>query len=315
MKVCILGAGSLGCVIGGALELDGHEVHLVGRAQQMDTINKNGLTMIEPNGQRIAHPYGHVDSSDIGRADLVIVLCKSFDTTKTVQDNLGVIGNKTIVMSLQNGLGSEDMLCDLVGAHRVIGAKTYVSGMLLEPGRVQATIPLKDTFIGELDGSVTERVKRIGNVFESAGMHCIVSDNIMGIIWDKLLVNVATGAACGITHLPYGDLYQEEKIMNMCKAAVQEGMDVAHAAGIKLSFNEPQEALDTANKGLPYTFKPSVLQSLEKHRPTEIGVINGAVVAQGKKYGIATPVNETLVACIRGIERYIREYLIKEEKK
>ena len=128
-----------------------------------------------------------------------------------MEEGRGLVGPNTTVMSLQNGLGAEDVLCDCVGAEHVIGGKTYIGGMLLEPGRVQATIPGKDTFIGELDGSVTERTRAIGAAFEEAGMHCIVSDNIMGVIWDKLLVNVATGAVCGITHLPYGDMYEEEK--------------------------------------------------------------------------------------------------------
>ena len=116
-----------------------------------------------------------------------------------------------------------------------LGGKTYIGGMLLEPGRVQATIPGKDTFIGELDGSVTERTRAIGAAFEEAGMHCIVSDNIMGVIWDKLLVNVATGAVCGITHLPFGDMFEDEKLVACSCAAVREGMDVAKAAGVQLT--------------------------------------------------------------------------------
>lgn len=308
MRICILGAGSLGSTIGGALALAGNEVFLVGRKAHMDAVNKNGLSLVTPDGEKTARVQGRVDAAGIGEVDLVIVLCKSFDTEKTVRDNLELVGDGTVVMSLQNGLGAEDTLCDIVGAHRVIGGKTYIGGMLLEPGRVQATIPGKDTFIGELDGSITERVKRIGAAFEDAGMRCIVSDNILGVIWDKLLVNVATGAVCGITGLPYGDMYQEEKLVATAVAAVEEGMAVAHAAGIALSREDPMDTLELARANLPYDFKPSILQSLEKRRPTEIGVINGAVVAQGKKHGVPTPVNETLVACVVGIERFIREY-------
>ena len=310
MKVCILGAGSLGSAIGGALALDGNEVHLIGRKAHMDAVNETGLVLVEPNGERTAPVLGHESAAGMGEADLVIVLCKSFDTEQTIRDNMSLIGDETVVMSLQNGLGAEDALCAIVGSEHVIGGKTYIGGMLLEPGRVQATLPGKDTFIGELDGSITERVRRIGAAFESAGMHCIVSDNIMGVIWDKLLANVATGAVCGITRLPYGAMYQEENLVATAKAAVQEGMAVANAAGITLTYEDPMDVLELARAGLPYDFKPSILQSLEKHRPTEIGVINGAVVAQGARYGVPTPVNETLVACVTGIERFIREYVL-----
>ena len=281
----------------------------MGRAPHMDAVNKNGLVMVTPTGDQTVHPIGHTTPEGIGVCDLVIVLCKAFDTAKTMEEGKELVGPGTTVMSLQNGLGAEDVLCECVGADHVIGGKTYIGGMLLGPGRVQATIPGKDTFIGELDGSVTDRTRAIGKAFDDAGMHCIVSDNIMGVIWDKLLVNVATGAVCGITHLPYGDMYEEEKLVATAVAAVQEGIDVAHAAGVKLTYENPMDTLELARAGLPKSFKPSILQSLEKHRPTEVGVINGAVVAQGKKYGVPTPVNETLVACVVGIERYIREYV------
>lgn len=311
MKVCVLGAGSLGSTIGGALALAGNEVHLVGRKPHMDKVNANGLVMVTPTGDLTSPVQGHADPAGIGPCDLVIVLCKAFDTKRTMEEGRALVGEDTVVMSLQNGLGAEDVLCEAVGVDHVIGGKTYIGGMLLEPGRVQATIPGKDTFIGELDGSLTERVQAIAQAFEDAGMHCIASDNIMGVIWDKLLVNVATGAVCGITHLPYGDMYQEEALVNCAIAAVQEGIDVAHAAGVTLTYSDPRDTLELARAGLPASFKPSILQSLEKHRPTEVGVINGAVVAQGEKYGVATPVNKTLAACVTGIERYIREYVNK----
>lgn len=213
MKVCVLGAGSLGSTIGGALAKAGNEVHFVGRAPHMNAINEKGLVMVAPAGEETVRLSGHTTPDGIGPCDLVIVLCKAFDTAKTMEEGRELVGPNTTVMSLQNGLGAEDVLCDCVGAEHVIGGKTYIGGMLLEPGRVQATIPGKDTFIGELDGSVTDRIRAIGAAFEEAGMHCIVSDNIMGVIWDKLLVNVATGAVCGITHLPYGDMYEEEKLV------------------------------------------------------------------------------------------------------
>ena len=302
MKVYVLGAGSLGSTIGGALAQAGNEVHFVGRAAHMDAINKNGLVMVTPTGEEIAHPQGHTTPDGIGPCDLIIVLCKAFDTKATMEEGAELVGPDTVVVSLQNGLGAEDELAEVVGREHVIGGKTYIGGMLLEPGRVQATIPGKDTIIGELDGTVSARARAIGEAFEAAGMHCIVSDNIMGVIWDKLLVNVATGAVCGITGMTYGQMYADDKVVATATAAVQEGMDVAHAAGIKLTYDDPTGPLELARAGLPDSFKPSILQSLEKNRPTEVGVINGSVVRWGAKYGVPTPVNSALEALVGGIE-------------
>ena len=139
-------------------------------------------------------------------------------------------------------------------------------------------------------------------------MLCEVSDNIKGLIWDKLLINVAAGALCGITRLPYGPLYEEDYIKDTAVEAIQEGINVAKAAGVKLKSEDPEYAWYAASEGLPGTFKTSILQSLEMKRPTEIDFINGSVVEWGKKFGIATPVNKTLVTCVKGIEKFLLEY-------
>jgi 2-dehydropantoate 2-reductase len=131
----------------------------------------------------------------------------------------------------------------------------------------------------------------------------MVSENILGTIWDKLLVNVATGALSAITRLAYGQLYCLPELQACAIAAVAEAMLVARASGIKLSTDDPSAPWIKAAAGLPPDFKSSMLQSLEKGMPTEIDYVNGAVVSQGFKVGIPTPVNQTLVACIKGIER------------
>ncbi len=175
MKVCVLGTGSLGSTIGGALAKAGNEVHFVGRQAHMDAVNENGLVMVTPTGEEVAHPIGHTTPDGIGECDLVIVLCKAFDTKATMEEGKELVGPHTAVMSLQNGLGAEDALSEVVGADHVIGGKTYIGGMLLAPGRVQATIPGKDTFIGELDGTITDRVKAIGCCFRRSwyALHCL----------------------------------------------------------------------------------------------------------------------------------------------
>ena len=308
MKTCILGAGSLGCAIGGTLALAGNEVHLVTRAGNAAAIRERGLTLVSPEGaERVASLFAHETAEGIGACELVVVLCKAMDTAPaaTGPGVSELVGTDTVVMSLQNGLGAEDILVDTFGAERVIGGKTYAGGMLLEPGRVRASIAGKHTVIGELDGTVTERAKRIAKTFGAAGLQCEASDNIMGVIWDKLLVNVSTGALCATTGLPYGDLYDEPLIREVALKAVQEGIDVAHALGVRITSADPEYSWELARAGLGADFKPSLLQSLEKGRKTEVDVIAGAVVREGRKADVPTPVNQTLVAVVHGIERRI----------
>lgn len=308
MNITILGAGSLGSAIGGTLALAGNEVSLIGRTAHIEAIERTGLTLVTPQGEQTVSVIAKENTEGLAPADLVLVLCKSFDTRDCIESNRGVIAEDTIVLSLQNGLGNEDLLCELLGPERVIAGKTYIGGMMLAPGRVQSTIEGKDTFIGEYSGPASPRIEAIAQLFNDAGMKCIPSSHMKNIIWDKLLINIATGAVCGITKLPYGDLYQHPELLATAAAAVTEGMNVARAEGIILTHHDPNEVLELARENLPYDFKPSILQSLEKHRRTEIDAINGAVVTYGKRHEIKTPVNETLVACVKGLERYIEIY-------
>jgi 2-dehydropantoate 2-reductase len=207
-------------------------------------------------------------------------------------------------MSIQNGLGHEEILAEVVGRERVLAAKTYVGGVFLEPGRVVSGYKGKQTYIGELDGRLTPRLQAVVDEFNQADLLATASANIYGTMWDKLLVNVATGAVSAITRLPYGWLYKVKEIEDTALAAVAEGVAVSRANDIKLVSDDPRYFWDLAAEGLPAEFKTSMLQSLEKGEITEVDFINGSVVRWGERSGIATPVNKTLLALVKGIENF-----------
>jgi 2-dehydropantoate 2-reductase len=303
VKIAVLGAGALGCAIGGTLAAAGNDVVLINRNRaHVEAIATHGLRMRTADGEHAVQVRAATDCSALGSVDLVIVLVKSFHTREAMGAATALVGPHTIVLSLQNGLGHEDILAEIVGREHVLAGKTYVGGVLLAPGQIISGTVDKETLIGELDGSVSTRARAIATTFEAAGLATTVSANIMGTIWDKLLINVATGAVSGITGLTYGPLYRVPAIEDTAIAAVQEAMNVAHASGVQLSYTEPRAAWLKAAAGLPEDFKTSMLQSLEKGSVTEIDFINGAVVRWGQRCGVATPVNATLVACIKGIE-------------
>ena len=313
MKICFLGAGALGSSIGGALTEAGLDVYLIDQwAEHVNEMNINGLKVKEGSTERIIKVKAKTDCTGIGPADLVIVLVKSFHTKEAIEKASPIIGENTLVMSLQNGLGNEEVLAEVLGKERLIGGKTYVGGVLLKPGQVVSGVKGKVTYIGELDGSNTERINCVAEVLNKAGLLTNVSTNIVGMIWDKLLINVATGALSGITRLPYGGLYKVPEIRDCAFEAILEGIVVAKANGVTLSTEDPEAIWLKAAEGLPDEFKTSMLQSLEKGAKTEIDYINGSVVRWGQKSNIPTPVNKALVANVKGIEYWIENY---EKKK
>lgn len=304
MRICILGAGSLGCVFGGLLAAAGHDVLLVNRsADLVKRLNRDGLTLSFETGDRLIAVQAATDCRGQAPFDLIVVLVKSFHTRDALEAAREAIGPDTAVMSLQNGLGHEDVIAEIAGPASVLVGKTYVGGVMTSPGKVVAGVGGKPTYIGEPDGTISERVRKIADAFSRAGLETVASERIIGVVWDKLLVNVATGALSGITRLAYGDLYDVPEIAECACAAVREAMAVASAAGIALSYDDPERPWRIAGEGLPPEFKASMLQSLEKGSITEIDFINGAVVRWGDRYGVPTPVNRTLVAAIKGAER------------
>ncbi len=313
VKIAILGAGALGCAIGAALSEGGNEVWLLNRsAAHVDAMVRDGLQVDDASGSRRVKVHATTRAAEAGVVDLVIVLVKSFDTDAAMRGSLALLGPDTLVLSLQNGLGHEDMLADIVGRERVLAGKTYVGGVMRGPGHIESGVVGKATHIGELDGRISARVNAIAATFNASGLDTSVSANIVGTMWDKLLVNVATGALTGTTGLTYGQLYDEPLLKKVALAAVAEAMTVADAAGVKLSTTEPERAWTLAGAGLSSGFKTSMLQSLEKGSITEIDFINGAVVRWGQRHGVPTPVNATLVACIKGIERCMADRKRKE---
>ncbi len=309
MKICMLGSGSLGSALGGVLTEGGNDVCLIDTwSVHVEAMNERGLTLRDGGVDRIVKVRARTSAEGLSPADLVVVLVKSFHTREAIEHASAIIGPDTAVISLQNGLGHEEILAEVVGKARVLAGKTYAGGVLLGPAHVIAGTRGKFTFIGELDGRISERAKRIAETFSRAGLPTEVSNNIVGTMWDKLLINVATGALSGITRLPYGGLYALPEVRQCALAAVAEAIDVAKALDVRLTSDRPEDAWNLAGEGLPAEFKASMLQSIEKGAPTEVDFINGSVVRAGLRAGVPTPVNQALVACVKGIELWMQKY-------
>lgn len=298
-----MGSGALGSSLGSVLTEYGSEVWFIDQwKEHIDAMKTRGLLIRENSADKAVKVRATTDPAEAGEADLVILLVKSFSTRDAIRKASPLIGEKTVVLTLQNGLGNEEILAEELGKERVISGRTYAGGVLLAPGHIIVGTKGKYTYIGEMDGKKSDRISSIADEFNKAGLLTVVSDNIVGMIWDKLFINAATGALSGITKLPYGGLYAVPEVKECALEAIAEGITVARSLGIKISGNSPETIWYKAAEGLPPEFKASILQSLEKNQQTEIDFINGAIVRWGEKCGIPTPVNKSLVAGIKGVE-------------
>jgi 2-dehydropantoate 2-reductase len=303
MKICVIGAGAMGSAIGGLLSTTEADVVLLDTWEaHVRAMNEHGLRLDTGSDQRIIPVRAATDARTVGLADLVVVLVKSYDTRVALTGAREIVGPCTRVVSLQNGLGNEDTIAELVGRERVIAGVTHAGSVLDAPGEVRFGGEGKKTYLGVLSGVNDHGIDDIVRLFSSAGLATEATDNILGIKWNKLLVNVAVSPLSAITGLPHGGMDQSAEVKRGAYEAVAEAMRVARACGVRLPVEDPEQIWLTATSGLPAAHKSSMLKDVEKGTRTEIDVINGAVVRYGTKCGVATPINDTLVACVKGLE-------------
>jgi len=304
MKIAVLGAGAMGSLYGAKLSANGkNDVHLIDVwKEHIDAVNSNGLQMEEGDDVLLYENLkGHTSSKETGVCDLVIVFVKSTVTKTAVESNAAVFGPNTVALTLQNGLGNIEQISSVIGAERVIAGTTAHGATMLSPGKIRHAGKGK-TIIGELGGHESDRIRKMAAVLEDAGMETVISGNVLGLVWDKLLVNVGINALTGITKLYNGQLLDYPEIEELLEKAVSEGVAVAWAKGIRLGFDDPVAHTKDLCRATAAN-KSSMLQDILNGRQTEIEMMNGAIVREGKALGIETPVNLALTNLITYLSR------------
>ncbi len=303
MKIAIIGAGAMGCLYGAKLSASGeNSVYLLDVWQEhVDEINMRGLQMEEADSMiTYEHVKASSDAETVGVVDLAIIFVKSTLTKIATESNKVVFGPNTVALTLQNGLGNIDLISQVIGSENIIAGTTAHGATMLGPGKMRHAGSGK-TIIGEISGETSDRIKYISDTLNMAGMETEISDNVLGLVWDKLMVNVGINALTGITKLHNGELLNFTMVEELLEKAVLEAKAVAEAKGIKLGYADPvQHTKDVcvataANKS-------SMLQDVLNQKKTEIDMINGAIVREGKTLGIATPVNLVLTNLIKYFE-------------
>jgi 2-dehydropantoate 2-reductase len=301
MKTVIMGAGAMGGLFGGLLAFSGEEVWLVEiREDHIQALVSTGLTVEEGSKKQIIPVHATKETASIGKADLILFLVKAYHTEKAVSDALVLQKEETVFLTLQNGLGNEEAICKRVDPRKVILGVTNQGATLLGPGRIRHAGWGK-TYIGELDGKVTDRVTRFAQVFTRAGIETEVSSNIQGLVWNKLLINVGINPVAALTGLRNGYLLDSPETLRLMEALVSEALAVARKKGILIEGNpiEKVKAVAEATR----ENRCSMGQDFDNRRKTEIDAINGAVVREAERLGISVPYNQVITDLVKVIEK------------
>lgn len=309
MKTLILGAGAMGCLYGGLLKERGNDVILVDVSKpQVDEINRNGLALETAEGKRNIKIKAKFAQEVTEQPDLIILFTKTIHSKSALSSLKAMIGPETMVLSLQNGLGNDEVIKEFVRTDKIIIGTTNFPSDLLKPGNVRS-LGKGTTKIMSCNGEVTEKLKQVEMMLSDAGFNCIITEDVFVSIWEKVAFNAACNALTAASRLKLGDVGKTDEGKELARSIAKEVVSVANAkkiranAGnviklIELDFVEHAEHM------------PSMMQDVLGNRTTEIDFINGAVVKEAEKLGISVPVTNVLYKIVSMIQKNY-ENLIK----
>ena len=297
MKIGFLGCGAMGSIYAGNLT-KAHEVYIFDAMPAVcEAVNTTGITIDEPDGStRVYHPViATTDPSTIGEMDIMIVFVKYLFLESALEKCKTMIGPNTIVLSLQNGVGNYDEIAKVVPEKQICCGTTAHGATNLGPGHSRHT-GCGPTNVGTIKGG-HESAEKVAEALRAGGFEVNVQENVMQLIWHKLFANIAINAITALLDVTNGTIAENEHERDLAEKMVREAVAVANATGCTFDVEaELKNAFDVALA--TGTNRSSMLQDVTRKGITEIKIINGAVVKEGKAAGVPTPYNEAIVDLI-----------------
>ncbi len=301
MRIAILGVGGVGGYYGGLLACAGQDVALIARGAHLAALRELGLRVESVHGNFQVRPILATDEpAEIGPVDLVLVSVKSYDLDAAAEAARPLLGPGTAVLPLLNGLDAAERLAAALGDEPVLAGLTHISSSLTAPGLIRQISSVRRITLGERDGRVTPRARRVGEALASSGIEVVVSDQIDLALWDKFLFIASISGVCCLARQPMGVVLDTPETRQLYVRALREVEAVAHHRGVPLAPGIVERTLALSEGFAPET-RPSMLVDLEAGQRIELEALNGTVVRYGRSEGVDTPVHSVVYAALKPI--------------
>ncbi len=302
MRICVVGCGAVGSLFAANLaRLDDVEAWAFDvDATHVAAINERGLRLSGAE-EVLGRPRATTDAAGLPPCDFGIVATKAMHTEPAIASTAHAFRHGA-VCSVQNGIGNEETIAGHV--ERVIRGTTFPAGRIVEPGHIQWDVK-GDTTMGPFEPrpAPPESVERLADACTRAGLPTQALPDARGAQWRKVIFNAATNPVGALTGLTHGQICEDAALRRLVSALVDEGKAVCAAQGIELDA-DPEELIDhAARPDVAYGHKASMLQDVEARRATEIDWLNGGIARFGREHGVPAPLNETVTALVKGLER------------
>jgi len=291
----MMGSGGVGGFFGGRLASIGCDVTFVARGAHLEALRRDGLTIEnEPQGDiRVPRVKATDDPASIGPVDLVILSVKLWDTDAAARAIAPIVGPRTGVVSLQNGVIKDDILRRHFGPGRVMGGVGYVATHIARPGVIHQTGTMQRVVVGEYDGAPSERARFLHEALAKAGVKSELSDDIRRALWEKYVFLVGLSGSTTTMRKPIGAIRLAPRARAFLLDLMREAVAVGRAHGVALPEDYADDRLKFAD-GLPADMTSSMHHDLERGNPLEVEWLSGGVVQLGEAARVPTPANRAV---------------------
>jgi 2-dehydropantoate 2-reductase len=300
VKIAIVGTGAMGSVYAALLGKAGHEVWAIDTWQEhTDAIAKDGLALSGASGSFVVRDL-HVGRrpDDAGPCDVWVIATKASDVEAVAPSIAPLLEAESLVVAFQNGLGAGERVARHVPEeHVLIGIAEGFGSSIPQPGHVHHN-GMRLIRLGELHGGLTDRLQRIEQVWRDAGFNVQAFADIDRMIWEKFLCNVTLSAPTAAFDLTVGELMANPETWAVALGCMLEAHRLGVAKGVTFTFEDPVHYVTEFAATIPNA-SPSMRLDHLAGRPSEVDVINGAVVALSRELGFEAPYNESLCAVLR----------------
>lgn len=295
MNILVYGAGGVGAFFGALLAQAGQRVHFVARGAQLEALRSNGIhirsTLLGDQHVPRVDVSSHAGAAP--KADLVLVCVKTYQTAGILDDLAAVVGDSTVIMTLQNGVESDEVIAARFGWHRVVPAAVYVGATIDEPGVVTHAAPARIS-IGARSGFDAARLPALRDVLATTGQRIQISDDIQHERWRKLMWNASFNTVSAITMRPPADLLALPETRALLRRIMQEVVDVARAIGIGLVDSDVDDHITWTERASG--MRTSTMVDRSRGRTMEADALVGVIVRKGREAGVDTPGCQTMYA-------------------
>ncbi len=303
-NILIVGAGAVGGFFGAYLAKTHPNVSFLLRPRSLQAVRERGLTVRTASGTFTVRPQAAGDPRECATPDLIILSNKAYDLPEVLDRIEPVLTDRTVMLTLQNGVDIEDRIIARTERDCVVGGVAFIYSKIAEPGVIDHYQRGAVT-IGELMGHESERVRQIHALFTQAGVPCRVSEDIRRAKWEKMCWNCVFNPLTVIINDRVAKALDSPEMLGVIRGVV--GEVTAVAAGLKVPLSE-----DMADKVLQWSqeirdIHTSMYDDWKAGRPTEIDSLNGFIVGRGRELGVPTPLNEALAAMVTVITGRARQ--------